>query len=66
MVISKHSLIKNLALNCDDLLDCLNIPKHALYAPIANDYIKYNSQQNFGEVMNARMWFQYRFYEFMN
>lgn len=51
----RHSLIKILASKSDDLLDCLNIPKHALYAPIANDYVKYNATPNFGEVIGAKM-----------
>lgn len=36
-------LVKQLAEMTDDILDCLNVPKHALYAPIAADYEKYNS-----------------------
>jgi len=51
----RHSLIRVLAENSENLLDCLNIPKHALYAPIANDYVTYNASSNFGEVINARM-----------
>jgi hypothetical protein len=51
----RHSLIKYLAERADDLLDCLNIPKHALYAPIANDYILYNAKPNLGEVIGAKM-----------
>jgi acyl-CoA oxidase len=48
-------LIKSVALDVDDLLDCMNIAKHALYAPIAQDYVKYNSVPNFGEVIGAKM-----------
>lgn len=29
---TRHALIKDIAERADDLLDCLNIPKHALYA----------------------------------
>jgi acyl-CoA oxidase len=55
MVETRLSLIKEVANQSDFLLDCLNIPKHALYAPIAQDYEKYNSEPNFGEVLGARM-----------
>jgi len=52
---SRHLLIKEIANQVNDLMDCLNIPKHALYAPIAADYVKFNSQPNFGEVVGAKM-----------
>lgn len=48
-------LIKKIAEVTTDLLDCLNIPKHALYAPIASDYVKYNANPNHGEVIGAKM-----------
>lgn len=32
---ARITIIKDIAAKTDDLLDCLNIPKHALYAPIA-------------------------------
>jgi hypothetical protein len=32
-----------------------NIPVHAIKAPIANDYIKYNSYANYGELKNAKL-----------
>ena len=51
---TRHQLIKELASKAFDLMDCLNIPKHALYAPIAGDYVKYNSEPNFGEIHGAR------------
>jgi len=51
----RHQLIKDIALQASDLLDCLNIPKHALYAPIAKDYVKYNASKNMGEVIGAKM-----------
>jgi hypothetical protein len=35
LTITRHALIKEIALRANDLLDCMNIPKHALYAPIA-------------------------------
>ena len=52
---TKFALVKELAKCTKDLLDCLNVPKHALYAPIAADYVKYNAQPNFGEVIGAKM-----------
>jgi len=33
----------------------MSIPKHALYAPIAGDYVKYNASENLGEVLGAKM-----------
>jgi hypothetical protein len=36
-------LIKELAAYSDDIIDCLNIPTHALYTPIAGDYIAFNA-----------------------
>jgi hypothetical protein len=32
-----------------------SIPVHAIKAPIANDYIKYNSYANYGELKNAKL-----------
>jgi len=52
---SRTSLIKSLAEQALDILDCLNIPKHALYTPIAGNYERYNSVPNFGEVVEAKM-----------
>lgn len=52
---TKLTLVKDLAKYTKDLLDCLNVPKHALHAPIAADYVKYNAQPNFGEVIGAKM-----------
>ena len=49
------SLVKQVAEKSDDILDCLNVPAHALYAPIAADYVKYNETDNQGEVIGARM-----------
>ena len=51
---TRHQLIKEVAAQAFDLMDCLSIPKHALYAPIAGDYVKYNSEPNFGEIHGAR------------
>lgn len=52
---SKIVLVKILADISDDLLDCMSIPKHALYAPIAGDYVKYNASPNFGEIVGAKL-----------
>ena len=52
---TRLQLIKEIAPRCNDLFDCMSIPKHALYAPIANDYIKYNASPNYGEVVGAKM-----------
>jgi hypothetical protein len=51
----RHALIKDIANKASDLLDCMNIPKHALYAPIAANYLKYNESPNQGEVIGAKM-----------
>ena len=32
---TRHTLIKNVAAKASDILDCMSIPKHALYVPIA-------------------------------
>jgi len=52
---SRHQLIKEVAASATDLLDCMSIPKHALYAPIAADYVKFNASENLGEVLGAKM-----------
>ena len=52
---TRLQLIKDIAPKCNDLFDCMSIPKHALYAPIANDYVKYNASPNYGEVIGAKM-----------
>jgi len=53
--IQRNKLIKDIASEVDGILDCLNIPKHALYAPIAADYVLYNASPNYGEVVGAKM-----------
>jgi len=55
LTVTRHELIKDIAERADDLLDSMNIAKHALYAPIAADYVKFNASPNFGEVRGARM-----------
>lgn len=52
---TKIKLVKIIALLTDDLLDIMSIPKHALYAPIAGDYVKYNASPNFGEIVGAKL-----------
>lgn len=54
LTVTRHQLIKDVAARATDLMDCLSIPKHALYAPIAGDYVKYNSEPNFGEIHGAK------------
>lgn len=52
---TRHAIIKVVADKSGDLLDCLCIPKHALYAPIAGDYVKYNASPNYGEIIGAKL-----------
>jgi len=52
---TRHALIKDIAQRAGDLMDCMSIPKHALYAPIAQDYVKYNASPNHGEIIGAKM-----------
>jgi hypothetical protein len=40
--------IKEAAADIDTIVNSLNVPKHAIYAPIANDYVKYNEQPYYG------------------
>ena len=47
--------VKKIAPLVTDIIESMNVPTHALYAPAAADYIKYNEQPNYGEVINARM-----------
>ena len=48
-------LVKTLAVTTGDIIESMNVPTHALYTPIAGDYIKYNAEPNFGEVLNAKL-----------
>lgn len=50
-----RELIKEAATDIDSIINNLNVPVHALYAPIASDYVKYNEQPYYGEVLNAKM-----------
>jgi hypothetical protein len=31
--------------------------------PIAKDYVKFNSYANLGEVVNAKLWFIFKYYD---
>ena len=55
VTVDRLSLIKELAKESDNLLDCLSVPTKYLYAPIAADYVKYNAGPNKGEVIGAKM-----------
>ena len=52
---SYNDLIKDASNDIDVILGSLNVPVHAIYAPIANDYVKYNEKPYYGEVVNAKM-----------
>ncbi|CDW91262.1 acyl-oxidase [Stylonychia lemnae] len=48
-------LIKDLAVITPDIIENMNVPVHALHTPIAGDYVKYNEEPYFGEVVNAKL-----------
>lgn len=48
-------LIKEAAYKIDNIIESLNLPVQAIYAPIAKDYVLYNEKSYEGEVTNARM-----------
>lgn len=48
-------LVRELAQNVDNLVDCMNIAKASQQVPIARDYVKYNSAPNFGEIQGAKL-----------
>ena len=50
-----RTLIKYAADRIDNVIDSMNIPVHAITAPIAKNYVLYNSQPYEGEVINAKM-----------
>lgn len=50
-----RELIRKAASEINTILENLNVPVHALHAPIAGDYVKYNEQPYFGEVVNAKL-----------
>ena len=51
----QHQLIKDVAANVEGLMKSLNVPLDQLYVPIAQDYEKYYSAPNYGEIVGARM-----------
>ena len=55
LLIAQNSLIKGMSANIEDLLKLLSVPDDILYAPLAQDYVGYFSQPNFGEVVAARL-----------
>lgn len=53
--IAYNALIWEAAKDVDAIVSSLNTPVHAIKAPIANDYVRYNSYANFGEVVGAKL-----------
>ena len=51
-----RALVKKVVPHTNSIIENMNVPTHALYAPIAADWVKYNEGTNGGEVLNARMW----------
>lgn len=51
----QNSLIKNLAALAPQIIESMNVPTHALYTPIAGEYVKYNETPHYGEVLNAKL-----------
>ena len=51
----QNSLIKKLAELAPRIIESMNVPTHALYTPIAADYVKYNETPQYGEVVNAKL-----------
>jgi len=52
---TRLALVKEVAGHTDFLMNSMNIPKHALYAPIAGDYERYNSAPNYGEIVGSKL-----------
>lgn len=50
-----NNLIKAAASEIDHINESLNIPVHAIYSPIAKNYVLYNEKPYEGEVLNAKM-----------
>lgn len=48
-------LTKKAAKNAEKVFMSFNVPVHAIKAPIANDYVSYNSYANEGELVNAKL-----------
>ena len=55
LIATQMKLIKDVAQNIEGLLASLNVPHDCLYVPISQDYEKYYSKPNFGEVATARL-----------
>ena len=49
LVETQKKLVKQAASSINVLLESLNVAKHALYTPIAADYVDYYARPNFGE-----------------
>ena len=50
-----NELIRQAATEINNIVENLNVPVHALYTPIAGDYVKYNEKPYYGEVLNAKL-----------
>ena len=50
-----NDLIKDAAQYMEGIVKSLNVPTHAIYAPIAHDYVLYNEKPYYGEVVKAKM-----------
>lgn len=50
-----NNLIKKAADHVDNIIESMNIPVRAVYAPIAKNYVVYNEKSYEGEVINAKM-----------
>jgi len=46
----RNSLISVLSEHSEDMINAFDIPEHMIHAPIAKDYLEYNSYQNNGEI----------------
>mgnify|MGYP000899633117 CR=1 FL=1 len=55
MIEHQNEMIKELAKNIEGVIASFNVPFEYLHVPIAEDYEKYYSTPNFGEVTNARL-----------
>ena len=58
LIETQNYLIKKMADQIDVLLNCLNVPEHAVYTPIAENWGEYYAHPNFGEVtehMHAKL-----------
>ncbi|TNV81297.1 hypothetical protein FGO68_gene5783 [Halteria grandinella] len=47
--------VKALSFHTKDVIESLNVPVHAIYTPIVGDYVGYNQEPHFGEVVNAKL-----------